>query len=194
MCTWRPRSETLGSRHPAPRADTMPGMDRWWLKAALNVVNVSTPLGLLISVIGRARRRPGPRHLVLASDFRLGSWVRAGAPARAGTHDLRLPPAFTVGNVVVSPRPAEYLDARPALLAHEERHSWQYVVCLGLPMLPLYAVGAAWSYLRGGDFGVHNPFERLAGLADGGYPLVSARERRRAHQRRPDQPRPRPTG
>jgi hypothetical protein len=97
--------------------------------------------------------------------------------------DYRLPlpsaPAFTVGNVVVSPRPADYLDSRPALLRHEERHSWQYVACLGLPMLPLYAVAAAWSCLRGGDAGVHNPFERWAGLADGGYPLISARERRR---------------
>ena len=90
-----------------------------------------------------------------------------------------------MGNVVVSPRPPGYLDARPALLLHEERHSWQYVACLGLPMLPLYALGAAWSYARGGDLGVHNPFERLAGLADGGYPLVSARERRPLATRRP---------
>jgi hypothetical protein len=96
-----------------------------------------------------------------------------------------------VGNVVLSPRPAAYLDERPALLAHEERHSWQYVACLGLPMLPLYGLGAMWSYARGGDFGVHNPFERSAGLADGGYPLVSARDRR---PRRPPRTRPQPAG
>lgn len=148
-------------------------MDRWRLKTVVNVVNLSTPLGLLIAVAGRSRVRPGPRGLVLASDYRL--------PLPAAS-------AFTVGNVVVSPRPPEFLDSRPALLAHEERHSWQYVFCLGLPMLPLYALGAAWSYVRGGDVGVHNPFERLAGLADGGYPLLSARERRRRN--RPQHPMP----
>ena len=68
---------------------------------------------------------------------------------------------------------------------------------VGYPILDLeyfftdlgrYLVAAGWSYLRGGDFGVHNPFERLAGLADGGYPLVSAREQRRLQGRH--QPRP----
>jgi len=147
-------------------------MDRWQVKAVVNTVNLSTPLGLLLAVLGRARLRRGPRGLVLGSDYRL---------------PLPAAPAFTVGNVVISPRPAAFLDERPALLRHEERHSWQYVACLGLPMLPLYAVGAAWSYARGGDVGVHNPFERLAGLADGGYPLLSARERRRLSR-----PRPRP--
>ena len=145
-------------------------MESWRVKQAVNVVNLSTPLGLLVAVIGRSRLRKGPRGLVLASDYRLPV-----PPA----------PAFTLGNVVVSPRPADHLDRRPRLLLHEERHSWQYVVCLGLPMLPLYLLGAAWSWVRGGDFGVHNPFERHAGLADGGYPLVSARERRRREARRP---------
>jgi hypothetical protein len=145
-------------------------VDRWQVKALVNVLNLSTPFGLLVAGLGRARLRRGPRGLVLASDYRL---------------PLPAAPAFTVGNVVVSPRPPEYLDSRPALLRHEERHTWQYVACLGLPMLPLYAVGAAWSYARGSDFGVHNPFERLAGLADGGYPLVSARERRRRSRLRP---------
>ena len=154
-------------------------MDAWRLKAMVNVVNLSTPLGLLVAVAGGSALRRGPRGLVLAADYR-----------------LRLPsaPAFTIGNVVVSPRPAAYLDGRPALVLHEERHSWQYAACLGLPMLPLYALGAAWSYLRGGDWGVHNPFERLAGLADGGYPLLSARERRRHADREPQQPRPQRAG
>ena len=152
-------------------------MDRWALKTVVNVVNLSTPLGLMIAVAGRSRLRWGPRGLVLASDYRL---------------PVPTAPAFTVGNVVVSRRPSEFLDSRPALLAHEERHSWQYVFCLGLPMLPLYALGAAWSYVRGGDVGVHNPFERLAGLADGGYPLVSARERRRLSPSPSRQQHPRP--
>jgi hypothetical protein len=146
-------------------------VDRWRGKRVVNLVNLSTPLGLLVAALGRSTRRPGPRGLVLASGYRL---------------PIPSAPAFTVGNVVVSPHPPGYLDTRPALLRHEERHSWQYVACLGLPMLPLYALGAAWSYARGGDLGVHNPFECLAGLADGGYPLVSARERSLA-TRRPTQ-------
>ena len=62
----------------------------------------------------------------------------------------------------------------------------------------VYLLAAGWSYLRGGDIGVHNPFERLAGLADGGYPLVSPREQRRQERglrpepRRPSPRRPRP--
>ncbi len=150
-------------------------MDRWQAKQVLNVVNLSTPVGLLLAALGRAEVRRGPRGLLLASDYRL---------------PLPAAPAFTVGNVVVSPRPASYLDDRPALLAHEERHTWQYVACLGLPMLPLYGIASLWSYARGGDFGVHNPFERLAGLADGGYPLLSARDRRRG----PPPQRPQPAG
>jgi hypothetical protein len=146
----------------------MAGVNRWQAKAVLNIVNGTTPLGILLGLAGRARFRRGPRGLVLASDYRL--------PVPAA-------PAFTVGNVVLSPRPAAYVDERPALLRHEERHSWQYVACLGVPMVPLYLLAALWSYLRGGDFGVHNPFERHAGLADGGYPLLSAR--RRHSQRQP---------
>ena len=86
--------------------------------------------------------------------------------------------AFTVGNVITSRHDRAWLDARPALLRHEERHTWQYVACLGLPMVPLYLLAAGWSYLRGGDPAVHNAFERLAGLEDGGYPTTSARVRR----------------
>ncbi len=139
----------------------------WQVKAAMNLLNGSTPLGLAVGALGGARFRPGPRGLVLGADLRL--------PVRAR--------AVTLGNVVLSPLPADYLDRRPRLLAHEERHSWQYVACLGLPLLPLYVVASLWSWLRGGDVAVHNAFERLAGLDDGGYPAVSARARRR--RRRP---------
>lgn len=141
----------------------------WHAKVVLNLLNLSTPLGVLAGVAGRARFRRGPRGLLLAADYRL--------PVPAA-------PAFTVGNVVLSPRPAAYVEDRPALLAHEERHSWQYVACLGVPMLPLYLLASGWSYLRGGDFAVHNPFERHAGLTDGGYPLVSVRQRRRRQRLR----------
>jgi hypothetical protein len=52
-------------------------------------------------------------------------------------------------------------------------------------MLPLYAVAAGWSWLRSGDAASRNPFERLAGLADGGYRDaggVGLRERRRRRE------------
>lgn len=139
-------------------------MTWWWLRAALNVLNLSTPLGLLLALAGGARLRRGPEGLLLASGYRLG------VPPR---------PAFTVGDVVVTSRDEAFLAERPRLLRHEGRHSWQWAACLGLPMLPLYLLAAGWSWLRGGDAGVHNPFERLAGLEDGGYPTVSARQRRR---------------
>ncbi len=151
------------------RDDPVPGqnarMERWRVRQVLNAVNGSTLLGLGIAAVGRCSFRRGPRGLVLAAGYR--------PPLPRAT-------AFTVGDVVVTPHDHDWLGARPRLLAHEERHSWQYVACLGLPMLPLYAVAAAWSYARGGDVGVHNPFERAAGLADGGYPDISARARRRA--------------
>jgi hypothetical protein len=134
------------------------------VRQVLNAVNGSTLLGVLLGLASRSRFRPGPDGLVLAGDSRL--------PLRGAS-------ALTVGDVVLSHEDTRWLLAHPRLLRHEGRHSWQYAACLGLPMLPLYAVAAAWSYLRGGDFGVHNPFERLAGLEDGGYPLLSARERRR---------------
>lgn len=136
----------------------------WRVKAVLNAVNGSTLLGLGIAAVGRARLTRGPRGLLLATGFA-----------------YRFPPAgaFTVGNVVVTRHPEEWWESRDRMLRHEERHSWQYVAALGLPMLPLYALAAAWSYLRGGDHSTYNVFETRAGLADGGYPLVSRRQRLR---------------
>jgi hypothetical protein len=138
---------------------------QWWrVRVAVNLANGSTLLGLGVAKVGRARLAPGPRGLVVATDFGI---------------DFPRASAFTLGNVVITRHDAGWLAARPRLLAHEERHTWQYVACLGVPMIPLYLLAAGYSYLRGGDAGVHNVFERLAGLADGGYPLVSARRRRR---------------
>lgn len=78
--------------------------------------------------------------------------------------------AFTVGNVVITAhRFDDLLTANPRLLLHEQRHSWQYVACGGLPMLPLYALAMGWSWLRTRDRWSANVFERRAGLADGGY-------------------------
>lgn len=139
-------------------------MERWRLKAVLNAVNGSTALGLALAVAGGARAEPGPRGLMIASDYRLPFPV-AGA--------------FTVGNVVLTRHDRGWWEGRERVLLHEERHSRQYVVMLGLPMLPVYAVAAGWSYLRGGDWSTYNTFERRAGLADGGYPILSRRQRRR---------------
>jgi len=137
-------------------------LEPWQARSLLNAVNLTTLLGVLVGALGRARFRRGPRGLLLGHGYRLP------VPAAA---------AFTVGDVVLTKHPPELFEERPRLLAHEERHAWQYAAALGLPFLPLYLLGAAWSWLRGGHPAVDNPFERLAGLADGGYPTVSPRRR-----------------
>ncbi len=126
---------------------------RWRVRQLVNVVNLSTPVGLLIALAGRARLSRGPDGLLLARRFRLG------VPA----------PAFTVGNVVLIRIDDETLARRPALLRHEARHATQYACCIGLGMLPLYGLAAVWSWLRCRDLASHNVFEVRAGLADGGY-------------------------
>ncbi len=139
-------------------------MDRWRIKRVANAVNGSTLLGLGVAALGRAEVSPGPRGLLLATGYRIG---------------FPHAPAFTVGNVVVSRHDLTWWQERPRMLLHEERHSWQYALTLGLPMIPLYLVAAGYSYLRGSDPGFHNVFERWAGLADGGYASASRREQRR---------------
>jgi len=139
-----------------------------------NLVNLSTPLGLVVARLGRASVRPGPRGLLLADGYRLPFPI-AGA--------------FTVGNVLITPGRWSELEARrPHLLGHEEAHSWQWFWCAGLPFLPAYGLGLGWSVLRTGDLAARHPFERLAGLQRGGYrevgprplgPAVRARVRRR---------------
>lgn len=131
------------------------------VKWCANWANGSTALGFEVARLGRARVARGPRGLYLASGYRFGFPV-AGA--------------FTVGNVVVSKDDwADLQLERPLLLTHEEQHSWQYVVCGGLPFLPLYVGALAWSWIRTGDFASRNLFERNAGLAMGGYHERSVR-------------------
>lgn len=120
-----------------------------------NLVNLSTPLGLLVARAGRARRRPGPYGLVLAEGYRFRFPVAS---------------AFTVGDVIITAHRFDALLAHlPDLLVHEERHARQYARCLGLPYLPLYALAMGWSVLRTGDRASANVFERSAGLVAGGY-------------------------
>jgi hypothetical protein len=136
-----------------------------WLRLVGNFANLTTPAGLLVAVAGRATIRRGPRGLFLCEGYRLGFPI-AGA--------------FTIGNVITTGSTWEMMLGRfPALLQHEEHHTWQYLCCLGLPFYPLYGVCMAWSVLRTGDRAARNAFERGAGLATGGYvdhPIRPARE------------------
>jgi hypothetical protein len=132
---------------------------RWRVRQVVNVVNLSTPLGLLVAIGGRARVHRGADGLLLATRFRV----------------LVPAPAFTVGNVVLSRLDDADLCARPRLLVHESRHATQYACCLGPVMLPLYGLAALWSWLRCGDPASYNVFEVRAGLVDGGYPALETR-------------------
>ncbi|WP_043447582.1 DUF4157 domain-containing protein [Arthrobacter sp. L77] len=122
----------------------------------LNWINLSTPCGLAVAALSGCRISPGPYGILLAEGYR-----------------RRLPKAraFTVGSVVLlrgsAPRSAPPAFLR--LLEHEARHARQYAACLGLPFLPAYLVAAGYSLLRTGDPASRNPFERGAGLSDGGY-------------------------
>jgi hypothetical protein len=120
-----------------------------------NLANLSTALGVLVATAGRARLRAGPHGLLLAEGLRLPLFS-AGA--------------MTIGNVVVTAgRFDDLLRALPRVLDHESRHADQWLRWGGLPFLPAYLLGSAWSLLRTGDRAAGNPFERAAGLADGGY-------------------------
>lgn len=124
------------------------------LRQVANIVNLSTPLGLLLARAARTSVRRAPDGLVVARGYR---WPVPSAPA------------FTVGNVVLIRLDDDALAARPRLMAHEARHATQYAACFGPLLLPLYLLACAWSWLRGRDVAAHNVFERLAGLEDGGY-------------------------
>lgn len=122
------------------------------VRQVLNAVNLSTVAGLAVGRAGGARFAPGPDGLLLGTGYR---------------PSLPKARAFTVGNAVVGTGTRPPLE--DALLRHEARHATQYAV-LGLLVPPLYAVAASWSWLLTGDWWSQNPFERLAGLSDGGYP------------------------
>ncbi|MGC3953360.1 MAG: hypothetical protein QM804_03735 [Propionicimonas sp.] len=128
---------------------------RHWLRFGWNLINLSTPLGLLVAAIGRGRLRWGPRALLFAEHYRY-NFPRAGA--------------FTVGNVILTRQTMAELEANhPGTLDHEDAHAWQYSWLLGLPFLPAYLVCSGWSWLRTGDPASRNFFERQAGLVRGGY-------------------------
>lgn len=118
----------------------------------VNLVNGSTLAGLAAARIGGATLAQLPDGLLVATGYRLPV-----PPA----------PAYTLGNVIVTRRPALAFDT--PLCRHEARHSTQYAWCGGLLMLPAYFAAAGVSWLISGDVGPWNVFERAAGLADGNY-------------------------
>lgn len=128
----------------------------------LNWVNLSTPCGLAVAALSGCRITRGPHGTLIAEGYR-----RPLPRARA----------FTVGSVVLvrGSVPQGAHAGFDTLLEHEARHCRQYAACLGLPFLPAYLLAAGYSLLRTGDPASRNPFERGAGLADGGYREQPAR-------------------
>ena len=155
------RPETPGPTHPTLLADALGEPEGARLRHAVNWVNLSTPLGLLVAKVGGARVRRGPARCYLADYYR---WT---FPAGG---------AFTVGDVVITRHDLDLLaELRPALLGHELVHSRQWARFLGLPFLPLYVASMAWSWARTGDRAARSFLEREAGLESGGYRDVDLR-------------------
>jgi hypothetical protein len=126
-----------------------------WLRFVGNYINLSTIVGLGVAKIGRAEIKRGPRGLYLGEGYRL-KFPIAGA--------------FTIGNVITASTTWDsMLRSYPLLIKHEERHTWQYLYCFGLPYYIPYVIFMGWSVLRTGDRAARNLFERQAGLAAGGY-------------------------
>ena len=136
------------------------------IRTVINWVNLSTLLGMLVARLGGATRHRRGRGTYVCPGYRY-RFPAAGA--------------FTVGSVIISRHDLDWLVDRPVLLRHEDRHSTQYAFLLGPVMLPLYFASVGVSYLLAGDHSSYNPFERLAGLADGGYPKPTTRWTRPSH-------------
>jgi hypothetical protein len=127
------------------------------VRRVANVVNLSTPLGLLLGVTGGARFGRGPHGVIIAHGYR----SRIPAPRAS---------AVTVGDVVLLRLDPGQLAQRPRLLDHEARHSAQWAWFLGpVGFLPAYLAASAWSWWRCRDFALRNAFEVRADLVDGGY-------------------------
>ena len=132
------------------------GRSRWpTVRTVLTAVNGTTGAGLLLALLTGARIRRGRDGVLIAEGYR-----------------LRVPPAscFTVGSVILTRRTADWLlaEERAELLAHESRHASQYAA-LGPLFWPAYWLSCGYSYAMTGSYGSRNLFERLAGLAAGGY-------------------------
>lgn len=130
------------------------------VRTAVNWLNLSTPLGLLIAVVGGATISRRGRGTYLAGGYRW-SFPAAGA--------------FTVGSVITSRHDTGWLLDRPVLLRHEDRHCTQYAFLIGIVMIPIYILCVGLSYAVAADHSSYNPLERLADLDDGGYPPPTTR-------------------
>jgi hypothetical protein len=125
------------------------------VRTVLNWINLSTLLGLAVAKLGGATITRRGRGTFVATGYRYSFPVAS---------------AFTIGSVIDSKHDLDYLQERPLLLRHEDRHCTQYACCLGIVMLPFYFLFVGISYALAGDQSSYNPFERLANLSDGGYP------------------------
>lgn len=133
------------------------------------MINLSTPLGLVVAALGRAQVHSWRDGLLLASNYRF---------------PFPPTPAFTLGNVILVRAQRDDLIAfdvqYPDLMEHEDKHATQFAWCLGPIMLPLYVGACGWSWIRCGDWWSRNVFEQHAGLLEGGYlPQPTRTERRR---------------
>src|SRR4029450_9743918 len=147
------------SRDHAARIGTVrtgwPGSGGQWARFVGDFINLSKVVGLAVAKIGRAEIKRGPRGLYLGEGYRL-KFPIAGA--------------FTIGNVITTSTTWDSMLGRyPLLIKHEERHTWQYLYCLGLPYYIPYVIFMGWSMLRTGDRAARNFFEGQAGLAAGGH-------------------------
>jgi hypothetical protein len=136
------------------------------LREAANWINGSTPLGLAIARVGRARAVRAPDGIWHASGLRL-----------PGIHRV-----FTVGNVVLHRHGPDHLRGRHDLLAHESAHATQWAWA-GPAFLPLYLTESLVSWVVTGDTANGNAFEIGAGLRRGGYPTPALRRRARRRGR-----------
>jgi hypothetical protein len=125
-----------------------------WLavRRVVNLANGSTLAGLGVAALGAAAVTRTVDGLYTGTGYRLPV-----PPA----------PAFCVGNVILVR--GEGIDPGSRVFRHEARHATQFAWCGGVAMIPLYLAAAGVSWALTGDFGAGNVFERLAGLADGGY-------------------------
>jgi hypothetical protein len=122
------------------------------VRQAVNLANGSTLAGLGVAALGGAEVARSADGLFTGTGYRL---------------PVPLASAFCLGNVIVTRR--DGLDPGSRLFRHEARHATQFAWCGGVVMVPLYLAAAGASWVLTGDFGARNVFERLAGLADGGY-------------------------
>ena len=132
----------------------------------INWINLSTLLGLLVARIGGTTRHRRGRGTYVCTGYRFGFPV-AGA--------------FTIGSVIITKHDLDWLSESGQCCSSTRTGTAPSTRSSSDPvMLPLYFVSVGISYLLAGDHSSYNPFERLAGLDDGGYPRPTTRFSRAA--------------